>query len=156
MKKNTFWGKVQHGQKRGRALGFPTANVALHREIPEGIYISQTTLQSITGSTSTTGTTSQNKLLSINSRDTRATRGTHTTLFSLTFVGAAKTFGQTNVISETYILDFDEMIYDRWITITLIKKIRDNKKFSGVEDLVKQMKEDEKKAREYFESKKIR
>ena len=35
-----FWGKVRQGQKRGRILGFPTANLNLHQSIPEGIYIS--------------------------------------------------------------------------------------------------------------------
>ena len=37
-----FRGKVIAGQKRGKALGFPTANVRLHKKIPEGIYVSQT------------------------------------------------------------------------------------------------------------------
>lgn len=37
-----FWGKVRTHNKRGRTLGFPTANVYLHRQIPEGIYISET------------------------------------------------------------------------------------------------------------------
>jgi riboflavin kinase / FMN adenylyltransferase len=34
----SFWGKVRHGKKRGRLLGFPTANVWLHKKIPIGIY----------------------------------------------------------------------------------------------------------------------
>src|SRR5438132_1039110 len=36
----TFWGKVLGGNKRGKTLGFPTANIPLHKKIPEGIYIS--------------------------------------------------------------------------------------------------------------------
>lgn len=40
-----FWGKVQHGAKRGRELGFPTANMRLHTKIPEGIYISEVKIQ---------------------------------------------------------------------------------------------------------------
>lgn len=35
-----FWGKVISGKKRGSALGFPTANINLHKDIQEGIYIS--------------------------------------------------------------------------------------------------------------------
>ncbi len=35
-----FWGKVIKGKKRGKSLGFPTANVKLHRDIVDGIYIS--------------------------------------------------------------------------------------------------------------------
>ena len=37
-----FWGKVQTHNKRGKSLGFPTANLNLFKSIPEGIYISKT------------------------------------------------------------------------------------------------------------------
>lgn len=37
-----FWGKVIHGKKRGKSLGFPTVNLRLHKKIPEGVYISKT------------------------------------------------------------------------------------------------------------------
>lgn len=36
------WGKVRRGKDRGRKLGFPTANIKLHKKIPEGIYVSIT------------------------------------------------------------------------------------------------------------------
>lgn len=36
-----IWGKVKKGAQRGKSLGFPTANIALHKNIAEGIYISQ-------------------------------------------------------------------------------------------------------------------
>lgn len=35
-----FWGKVREGEKRGKKLGFPTANINLKSKIPEGIYAS--------------------------------------------------------------------------------------------------------------------
>ncbi len=37
-----FWGKVRSHHKRGRTLGFPTANVNLGKNIPEGVYLSKT------------------------------------------------------------------------------------------------------------------
>jgi riboflavin kinase / FMN adenylyltransferase len=37
----TFWGKVLRGENRGKNLGFPTANLLLHQNIPEGVYISK-------------------------------------------------------------------------------------------------------------------
>lgn len=37
----TFWGKVKKGKSRGKQLGFPTANISLHRNIPEGVYTSR-------------------------------------------------------------------------------------------------------------------
>jgi riboflavin kinase/FMN adenylyltransferase len=33
-------GKVLHGKNRGKELGFPTANIPLHQDIPEGVYTS--------------------------------------------------------------------------------------------------------------------
>lgn len=40
-----LWGKVRQHNQRGRELGFPTANVNLTQDIPEGIYISQTKIK---------------------------------------------------------------------------------------------------------------
>ena len=62
---------------------------------------------------------------------------------SLTFIGQAR-------IAEIYILDFSKNIYDQWITVELIKKIRNNQKFGSVDDLIKQMKQDEQVARQFF------
>lgn len=115
----TIWGKVRRGKGRGKALGFPTANITLRRAIPEGIYIART----------------------------RADNRWHP---SLVFIGSAKTFGETNVNAESYILSFDKELYGHWISIRLLKKIRENKKFASKEDLVAQMKEDGKKAKRYF------
>lgn len=62
---------------------------------------------------------------------------------SLTFIGQAS-------IAETYILDFSKNVYGKWISVSLLKNIRGNKKFNAVKELVKQMKKDEQVAREYF------
>ncbi len=118
-----FWGKVRAGKKRGKSLGFPTANISLHKKIPEGIYISEIKLNK--------------KIYS-----------------ALTFIGEAKTFGETDYLAETYILGFDQVIYNKWISIKLLKKIRGNKHFDSAEELVNQMKQDEAVAREYFKSEK--
>lgn len=115
----TFWGKVKTHNKRGKKLGFPTANVNLSQKIPEGIYISKTKLDGVEYK-------------------------------SLTFIGVAKTFGEKKFHAEIYILDFSKNIYGAWIAVKLLKKIRTNKKFESVEELVEQMKEDEKIAKEYF------
>ncbi|MBI3103344.1 riboflavin kinase [Candidatus Daviesbacteria bacterium] len=114
-----IWGKVRKHNKRGRKLGFPTANINLTRNIPEGIYISST---------------------KIGKKKYPA----------LTFIGAAKTFNEKKFHAEIYILDFNENIYGKWISVELIKKIRRNIKFDLTEQLIEQMKEDEQLAREYF------
>lgn len=114
-----FWGKVRKQNQRGGKLGFPTANVNLRKDIPEGIYISKTKLEK--------------KIYP-----------------SLTFIGKVKTFNEQTFLSETYILDFNRNIYDKWITVLLLKKIRINKKFKDAGDLVKQMRSDEEVAKKYF------
>lgn len=113
-----FWGKVRTQRKRGKELGFPTANVNLSKKIPEGIYISKTR---------------------INRQEFK----------SLTFIGAAKTFNEKRFNVETYILDFNQNIYGRWISVNLIKKIRENKKFKSADELIAQMKKDEVLTRQY-------
>lgn len=114
-----FWGKVRQHNQRGSKLGFPTANVNLRKNIPEGIYISKTKVEG--------------KIYS-----------------SLTFVGKAKTFNERRFHAENYILDFKKDIYGQWISVTLLKKIRGNKKFDSAKDLIAQMKKDEAIARRYF------
>lgn len=69
---------------------------------------------------------------------------------SVTFIGTAKTFNEKKFHAETYILDFSENIYGKWVTVELLKKIRGNQKFKATRDLVEQMKQDEIQARQYF------
>lgn len=71
---------------------------------------------------------------------------------ALTFVGDAKTFGENTVQAETYILDFDADIYDQEVRIELVEKIRDNMKFTSVDELIKQMDNDRQVAENYFRS----
>ncbi len=114
-----LWGKVRKLNLRGRKLGFPTANINLTKNLPEGIYISRIRIGDLSYS-------------------------------SLTFIGVAKTFNEKRFHAETYVLDFDQNIYGKWISVELIKKIRGNKKFNSAEELVEQMKKDEQEARNYF------
>lgn len=37
----TFWGKVKKGKQRGKDLGFPTANIPVHLQLAEGIYVAR-------------------------------------------------------------------------------------------------------------------
>lgn len=36
-----IWGKVKTGSQRGKSLGFPTVNIALHKEVADGVYLSR-------------------------------------------------------------------------------------------------------------------
>ncbi|MDD5415551.1 MAG: riboflavin kinase [Candidatus Daviesbacteria bacterium] len=114
-----FWGKIKKHNQRGKKLGFPTANINLKKNIPEGIFISRTKIK--------------NKFYP-----------------SLTFIGIAKTFNEKRFHAETYILDFDQDIYGKWISVKLLKKIRNNKKFNSTKELIVQIKKDTQEAKKYF------
>jgi len=72
------------------------------------------------------------------------------TYYSASFVGSAKTFQRTDVKVESFIFDFADDIYGKSITVRLYKKIRDNKKFASVEELVDQIKKDVEAVRQFF------
>lgn len=69
---------------------------------------------------------------------------------STTFIGAAITFSEKNFQAETYIIDFDKSLYNKWISVKLLKKIRNNIKFESSEKLVKQMEKDVAITKNYF------
>lgn len=69
---------------------------------------------------------------------------------SVSFVGAAKTFGEKDVFGETFVFDFKMDIYGEWVSVSLLKKLRENKKFSSEQELVKQMERDKAAAVKYF------
>lgn len=116
-------GIVLEGAKRGRSLGFPTANLALNPpiggEIPEGIYAAEVEFGG-------------------------------KKYMAASFVGKAETFGGADYKLESYILDFEGDLYGKEITVKLYEKLRDNEKFSSAEELVKQMKKDVTLTREFF------
>ncbi len=109
---HSIHGKVRAGAKRGKSLGFPTANISLHKIIPEGIYISQVSLFK--------------KIYP-----------------AATFVGEEK-------ICESYILNFHKNIYGQWITVKLLKKVRDNKKFVDEKSLIEAIKDDVEITKQFF------
>ena len=112
-------GEVLHGDKRGRALGYPTANMELGRyQRPAyGIYAVRVRLDD--GSE-------------------------HAGVASL---GVRPTFDPPRELLETYIFDFDGDLYDRTIEVALHHRFRDEAKFESVEALVEQMRADEAEAR---------
>lgn len=121
MNRIVFWGIVQKGDKRGRLLGYPTVNLRLHKNIPDGIYIA---------------------IVKVNEKIYQ----------SATFIGTAEMFGKKEKKAESYILNFNKDIYNKWITVTLLKKIRDSKKFGSIEALKKQIKQDVSKTQHYFKT----
>jgi riboflavin kinase/FMN adenylyltransferase len=121
----SFSGEVVHGDKRGRTLGFPTANIKLDDEdklLPAlGIYVVEFFVKG-------------NKhygLLSIGRRPTFYNEG--------------------NIVPEVYIYSFDEDIYDEFVTVNVMQRLRGEEKFSSVENLVEQMNKDKEAGLEILE-----
>lgn len=109
-------GKVAHGNERGRTINFPTANlelVDLKMTIPAiGAYA---VFVNVAGQT----------------------------YQGMANIGDNPTFGDVqNKRLEVNIFDFDEDIYDKEITVTFVKRIRGEVKFSGIEALKAQLAED--------------
>jgi riboflavin kinase/FMN adenylyltransferase len=69
---------------------------------------------------------------------------------STTFIGTVKTYNEKEFILESYILDFNEDIYGKEITVVLYKKIRNNKKFDSENLLIEQIKKDIEFTRNFF------
>lgn len=118
-------GTVIHGDARGRLLGFPTANIQTekHTRLPRnGVYI-----------------------VSIRVNGTWY-RGTASIGHNITFeAGRDKTV-------EVYILDFDKMIYGENVAVRWHHFIRSEIKFSGIEQLIAQLKRDEADTIAYFQA----
>lgn len=69
---------------------------------------------------------------------------------SVTFIGTVETFDEKDFVAETYILDFSRDIYGEEVSVNVLKKLRDNKKFESEEALIEQMKKDEAGTRLFF------
>ena len=109
-------GVVVAGNRVGRTIGFPTANMQLYeplKQVPgNGVYFVRV---------STLG------------RD----------LYGMCNVGCRPTLGQGNARTiETHIFEFDEDIYGLDIKVTFLNKVRDEVQFASIEDLKKQLETD--------------
>ena len=112
-------GEVVQGDQRGRALGYPTANlkIAPHMALPaDGIYA---TLAHVGGRV----------------------------LPSATSVGVRPTFEVAGRTVETFILDFDEDLYGAEVSIDFVERIRPELQFDSVEALIERMDQDVEQAR---------
>ncbi|CAA9495392.1 MAG: FMN adenylyltransferase / Riboflavin kinase [uncultured Sphingomonas sp.] len=113
-------GMVEHGDKRGRTLGYPTANLRIgdYLRPAYGIYAVRVRLDD--GSE-------------------------HAGVASL---GVRPTFDPPTELLETYLFDFAGDLYGRQIEVALHAFLRDERKFDNAEALVAQMRDDEAQARQ--------
>lgn len=107
-------GHVIHGEKKGRLIGYPTANIELSDTITpkNGVYATITQVDD-------------------------------TLHPSMTSVGHNPTLNASHPLSvESYIFAFDAMIYGKTITTFFIQRLRDEKKFDQVSELIQQIDQD--------------
>jgi riboflavin kinase / FMN adenylyltransferase len=119
-------GEVVHGDGRGRALGFPTANLSFEHPValpPNGIYA---VLASWGGP---------------NPLDPARRE------LGVASLGVRPTFGPGDRVLEVYLLDFDELIYGERLRVTFVRRQRGERRFSGPPALVRQMGLDASRAR---------
>ena len=112
-------GEVVVGDRRGRTIGFPTANVLPDAEavVPaRGVYAG---------------------FVLVGDEKYAA----------CTNVGVAPTFGRAESRVEAYLLDFEGDLYGRVVDVGFIRRIRGEKKFSGVDELKAQIRRDVEEAR---------
>jgi riboflavin kinase/FMN adenylyltransferase len=61
----------------------------------------------------------------------------------MTYIGTRPALNSGERLIETHILDFDEDIYGRWITVDFVSHLRGDANFPGVDALVAQLRADE-------------
>jgi riboflavin kinase / FMN adenylyltransferase len=112
-------GEVVVGDKRGRSIGFPTANVLPDTDavIPaSGVYAG---------------------FVRFGEKEYAA----------CTNVGVAPTFGRTESRVEAYLLDFEGDLYGLVVDVSFVKRIRQERRFSAVDELIGQIRRDVGEAR---------
>lgn len=116
-------GEVVSGRNRGgKLLGFPTANIHLHDELcPK---------------------------MGVYAVNVECSRGKFNGVANL---GYSPTFGDHMFTVEVHLLDFSDNIYGEKIKVNFVSRLREEKKFSGIEELSNQIKKDVEKARCIFE-----
>ena len=130
----TFSGIVQHGDQRGRLIGFPTANLLPepHRLIPaNGVYAVRVTI----------GDMAQ-----------RDADGQIPVYNGVANIGVRPTFNGTIRLVEVHLLDIQPDLYDQRITISFIARLRSEQRFAGIEALKAQIAIDAQQGRQLLES----
>ena len=112
-------GRVIPGERRGKELGFPTANLDINSEqaLPaDGIYVTWAYIN-------------------------------NEAYPSVTNIGQRPTFGGGERTVEVYILDYHGDLYGHELKIDIVERLRNEKQFDTVDELKKQMAEDIKQGR---------
>lgn len=116
-------GRVAHGDKRGRDIGFPTANIFLHRHRAPvaGVFAVE--------------------MFGLEREP----------IMGVANVGTRPTVDGVRSLLEVHLFDFDEVIYGRHVAVDFVHKLREEKRFETFAALKEQINKDAFKARSFFE-----
>lgn len=108
-------GRVVHGNALARQLGFPTANIHLHRKKPalQGVYL-------------------------VKVKNSCSQQSYH----GIANIGIRPTIEGKKAILEVNLFDFSGDLYGQYLDVTFIKKLRDEKKFNSLTELKEQITQD--------------
>lgn len=111
----TVNGRVIEGDKRGRTIGFPTANMTLQESLvpAHGVYAVRVKLED-----------------------------SAEVLVGVANVGRRPTFSDAGVLLEVHLFDFDKDIYGQHQSVELVGFIRRERKFDGIDSLKEQIAKD--------------
>ena len=119
-------GLVEHGEKRGRELGYPTANISIDGLQPPAFGVYAVLADVLTGPNA----------------------GTY---HGATSIGVRPMFGENRPNCETFIFDFNGDLYGETVSIGLVDYLRGEEKFDGIGSLITQMNADCTRARSILE-----
>ena len=113
-------GRVRRGQQLGRRLGYPTANLALHRKVVPlwGVFAVRVSGAGLVD---------------------------HPAVASL---GTRPTIDGTEPLLEVHVFDHDGDLYGRYLDVDFVRRLRDERRFESLDALVEQMHRDAAEARE--------
>ncbi len=118
-------GRVAHGEKLGRELGFPTANIHIHRKVTplHGIYV-----------------------VTVAGLKEQPVEG-------VASIGTRPAVNGKKVILEVFLFDFNESIYGEQLEVNFLKKLRDELPFDSLDALKEQIALDVEQAKQFFRHK---
>jgi riboflavin kinase / FMN adenylyltransferase len=114
-------GVVVEGRKRGREIGFPTANLATANELipPHGVYATTLTIDGIVQA-------------------------------GITNIGTRPTFSENTATIETHLLRFSGDLYGKQVRLGFVQRLRDERRFEDVDALRSQIEADQRRAERLF------
>jgi riboflavin kinase / FMN adenylyltransferase len=114
-------GTIVEGRKRGKTIGYPTANMVTDNELipPHGVYATTTIIDGVVHA-------------------------------GLTNIGVRPTFNETETTIETHLLRYSGDLYGQRVRLSFVQRLRDERRFDSVDALRAQIEADERRANHLF------